>query len=227
MCGRFALAAPRAELISRFDLTEYAHLSPRYNIPPGSDIPVVQRAPEGHRVLRMMRWGLVPSWAKDPGIGARLNNARGETVAEKPSFRSAFKYRRCLVPASGFFEWAKDGQIKQPYYISLKSGGPMAMAGLWESWKPPEGPMLHTVCIITTRANELMEPIHDRMPVIISPDRWQVWLSPRAKKDGPDSPSAWIGEMVAPYPASEMQAWPVSRRVSKSGEEGADLIFRI
>ena len=227
MCGRFALAAPRSELISRFALSECADFSPRYNIPPGTDIPVIQVNGEGHRMLRLLRWGLVPSWAKDPSIGARLNNARGETMAEKPSFRSAFQYRRCLVPASGFFEWAKDGQIKQPFYISLKSGEPMAMAGLWESWKTPEGPMLHTVCIITTRANELMEPIHDRMPVIISPDHWEGWLSPPANKDGRDSAAARIGELVAPYPASEMQAWPVSRRVSKSGEEGAELISRI
>lgn len=166
MCGRFALAAPRAELISRFDLSECADFSPRYNIPPGTDIPVVQIVPDGRHVLRMLRWGLVPHWAKDPGIGARLINARGETLTEKPSFRSAVKYRRCLVPASGFFEWAKDGKIKQPYYISLKSGEPMAMAGLWESWETPEAPTLHSVCIVTTHSNELMEPIHERMPMV-------------------------------------------------------------
>lgn len=221
------MAAPRSELISRFELSECVDFSPRYNIPPGTDIPVIQIDGEGHRVLRMLRWGLVPSWAKDPSIGARLNNARGETVAEKPSFRSAFRYRRCLVPASGFFEWAKTGQTKQPYYISLRSGEPMAMAGVWESWKNPEGPTLHTVCIITTSANELMEPIHDRMPVIISLDHWQDWLSMRANKDGRDSAAARIGELVAPYHAAQMQAWPVGRRVSKSGEEGAELISRI
>ena len=221
------MAAPRSELISRFELSECADFSPRYNIPPGTDIPVIQVDGEGYRVLRMLRWGLVPSWAKDPSIGARLNNARGETVAEKPSFRSAFKYRRCLVPASGFFEWAKTGQMKQPYYISLKSGESMAMAGLWECRVTPEGVPLQTVCIITTRANELMEPIHDRMPVIISPDHWKGWLSTPANKGGPDSTVARIGELVVPYPAAQMQAWPVGRRVSKSGEDGAELISRI
>lgn len=139
MCGRFVLKAPPAELLTRFGLDECVDFGPRYNIPPGTDIPVIRQSPEGKRVLHLLHWGLVPHWAKDPSIGAKLNNARGESVAEKPSFRDAFKRRRCLIPASGFYEWKQEGKIKQPYYISLKSGELLAMGGLWESWKAPDG----------------------------------------------------------------------------------------
>ena len=168
MCGRFALKSPPAELVTRFGLDECADYSPRYNIPPGTDIPVIRQSPEGRRVLYLLRWGLVPHWAKDPSIGVKLNNARGESVAEKPSFKQAFMRRRCLIPADGFYEWKTEGKTKQPYYFSLKSGEPMAMAGLWESWKAPDGSVLRTTCVITTRANALMEPIHERMPVIVT-----------------------------------------------------------
>ncbi|MBK7422469.1 MAG: SOS response-associated peptidase [Propionivibrio sp.] len=217
MCGRFALKAPPAELITRFGLDECAAFKPRYNIPPGTDIPVIRQSPEGKRVLHLLRWGLVPHWAMDMSIGARLNNARGETVAVKPSFRDAFKRRRCLVPASGFYEWKTEDRIKQPYYISLKSGEPMALAGLWESWKGPDGNILRTACIVTTGANALMEPIHERMPVIISPEHWQDWLAEPVEK---------VERLVAPYPAAGMQAWPVSRRVSKTVDDDAGLIER-
>ena len=132
MCGRFVLSTPPAELVSRFGLDECADFGPRYNIPPGTDIAVIRQSPAGKRVLGLLRWGLVPHWAKDPSIGARLNNARGESVAGKPSFRDAFKRRRCLIPASGFYEWKAEGGIKQPYYVSLKSGEAMALGGLWE-----------------------------------------------------------------------------------------------
>lgn len=215
MCGRFVLKAPPAELASYFDLNECADFGPRYNIPPGTDIPVIRQSPEGQRVLHLLRWGLVPHWAKDPGIGAKLNNARGETVAEKPSFRDAFKRRRCLVPASGFYEWKTEGKLKQPYFISLKSGEPMAMGGLWESWKAPDGSVLRTVCVITTGPNAVMEPIHDRMPVIIPRENWQAWLS---------APADEISQLIHPYQAGEMQAWPVSRRVSKTQDDDPGLI---
>ncbi len=217
MCGRFALKAPPAELITRFGLDECAAFKPRYNIPPGTDIAAIRQSPEGKRVLHLLRWGLVPHWARDISIGTRLNNARGETVAEKPSFRDAFKRRRCLIPASGFYEWKTEDRIKQPYYISLKSGEPMALAGLWESWKAPDGNILRTVCIVTTGANALMESIHERMPVIIGAEHWQDWLAEPVEK---------VGKLVAPYPAAGMQAWPVSRRVSKTVDDDAGLIER-
>ena len=215
MCGRFALHAPPAELVSRFGLAASAEFSPRYNIPPGTDIPVIRQSPEGERVLHLLRWGLVPHWAKDPAIGSKLNNARGESVAQKPSFRDAFKRRRCLVPASGFYEWKAEGKIKQPYYISPKAGEFIAMGGLWESWRAPDGSILRTVCIITTGPNAVMEPIHDRMPVIVSPGDWRSWLTGTPEE---------IAGMVAPYRDEELQAWPVSRRVSKTQDDDAALI---
>jgi putative SOS response-associated peptidase YedK len=218
MCGRFVLKAPPSELVTRFGLDECADFSARYNIPPGTDIPVIRQSPEGKRVLHLLRWGLVPHWSKGPAIGAKLNNARGESVAEKPSFRDAFKRRRCLVPANGFYEWKAEGKIKQPYYISPKDGLPMAMGGLWESWKTPDGSILRTVCIVTVGPNAVMEPIHDRMPVIVAPDNWQSWLS---------GMPADVAGMVAPYRDGELQAWPVSRRVSKTQDDDEGLIIPI
>ncbi|MFA6310002.1 MAG: SOS response-associated peptidase [Sterolibacterium sp.] len=215
MCGRFALKAPPSELVTYFTLDECDDFSPRYNIPPTTKIATIRQTPAGKRFLNLLRWGLVPFWAKDPSIGSKLNNARGETVAEKPSFRSAFKVRRCLVPASGFFEWKTENKIKQPYYISLKSGDPMAFGGIWESWTSLEGEILESVCIVTTGPNEIMAPIHDRMPVIVGPDHWKDWMT---------APAEEIKKLVASYPAEGMQAWPVSRRVSRAGEEGAELI---
>lgn len=215
MCGRFVLSTPPAELVSRFGLDECADFGPRYNIPPGTDIAVIRQSPAGKRVLGLLRWGLVPHWAKDPGSGAKLNNARGESVAGKPSFRDAFKRRRCLIPASGFYEWKAEGGIKQPYYISLKSGAAMALGGLWESWQGPDGNILRTACIITTGPNAIMAPIHDRMPVIVAPEDWREWLG---------APVENISGMLAPFQSDAMQAWPVSRRVSKAREDDAGLI---
>ena len=214
MCGRFALKAPPAELITRFGLDACADFGTRFNISPGTDIAVIRQSPEGQRVLHLLRWGLVPHWAKDASIGAKLNNARGESVAEKPSFRDAFKRRRCLIPASGFYEWKTAGKIKQPYYISLKSDEPMALGGLWESWQAPDGTLLRSVCVITTGPNAVMESIHDRMPVIVAPDRWQDWLA---------APAAAVADVIGPYPAEEMQAWPVSRRVSRMQDDDEEL----
>ena len=215
MCGRFALGIPGEQLKLDFGLNDCSDFPIRHNIPPGTDIPVIRQSPEGKRVLHLLHWGLVPHWAKDPSIGARLNNARGESVAEKPSFRDAFKRRRCLVPASGFYEWKTEGKTKQPYFFSLRSGEPMAMAGLWESWKAPDGSILRTVCIVTTAANEVMAPIHDRMPVIIRQENLQTWLQDSVEE---------IQELIRPYPASALQAWAVNRRVSKTVEDDAGLI---
>lgn len=176
MCGRFALKAPPSKLITHFGLDECAEFGPRYNIPPGTDTPVIRQSPDGKRVLQLLRWGLIPHWAKDPLIGNKLNNARGESLADKPSFSDAFRRRRCLIPASGFFEWKTDGKVKTPYYFQLKSAEPLALGGLWESWTSPEGEIVRTFCVITTKANELMTPIHERMPVIIHPKNFGKWL---------------------------------------------------
>lgn len=215
MCGRYVLKTPAAALVSAFGLDACADFPPRYNIPPGTDIPVIRHAPEGKRVLHLLRWGLIPHWAKDASIGARLNNARAESLAAKPSFRDAFHRRRCLIPADGFYEWKREDKIKQPYYISLKSGQPLAMGGLWESWRAPDGSIVRSCAIITTAANALMAPIHDRMPVIVAPEHWQDWLTAPAQ-----AVTAWL----APPPAAPMQAWPVSRRVSKAADDDAGLI---
>lgn len=215
MCGRYAFNATPAQAAEYFGLSARADFAPRFNIPPGTDIPVIRHSPEGQRVLHMLRWGLVPHWAKDPAIGNKLNNARAETVAEKPAFREAFKRRRCLIPASGFYEWKSEGKLKQPYYISLRSGELLAMAGLWETWQSPAGELLRTCAILTTGPNALMHPIHDRMPVILAPEHWQAWLT---------APAREVGDLLSPHDAEVMQAWPVDRRVSKTREDDAGMI---
>ncbi len=214
MCGRYVLKSTPAKLKEYFGLDEAVDFAPHYNIPPGTDIPVIRESPEHKRVLHLLRWGLVPHWAKDPSIGNRLNNARGESVAEKPSFRDAFRHRRCIIPADGFYEWKTEGKGKQPYYISLKSGEPLAMGGLWESWTAPDGEILRTACIITTGPNALMESIHDRMPVLLRPEDWRAWL---------EAPADEIAGMVSPYRAEEMQVWQVDRRVSRTVDDDAGL----
>lgn len=223
MCGRYALEAPCSQLCRRFGLaeTESVDLPPRYNIAPGTDIAVVRQSPDGQRVLHLLRWGLLPHWAKDPRHGARLINARGESVAAKPSFRDAFRRRRCLIPASGFYEWqaaSAAGSRKQPCYISLQSGEPMAFGGLWEAWTSPAGEIVRSCCIVTTAANELMHAIHERMPLILAPKRWQEWLT--------TSPEQASG-LIQPYPDGELQAWPVSARVGKVSEDDAALIVAL
>ena len=215
MCGRFALKDPRAELVTIFGLDECADVDPRYNIPPGTDIAAIRQSPEGKRVLHLLRWGLIPHGTKDPSIGAKLTIARGETLLEKPSFRDAYRKRRCLIPANGFFEWKTNGKTKQPYYFSLADGRPMALAGLWESWTAPDGRIVRTVCLITTQANECMAPVHDRMPVIIEPQEWQDWLG---------APVEAVETLVKPYTGTDLQVWPVDRRVGRTAEDGESLI---
>jgi putative SOS response-associated peptidase YedK len=214
MCGRYALKATPAELQAYFGLDDCADFSPRHNIPPGTDIPVVRRSPAGQRVLHLLRWGLVPHWAKDASIGAKLNNARSESVAAKPSFRDAFRRRRCLIPASGFYEWKTAGKAKQPYYISATDGSVLALGGLWESWRAPDGSLLRTACVVTTGPNDLMAAIHDRMPVLVPRARWQDWLA---------APADAVADLVAPCPDGLLRAWPVARRVSRTAEDDPEL----
>lgn len=215
MCGRYVLSIDPAALSEYFALAACEPYAPRWNIPPGTDIPVIRRSPEGGRVAHLLRWGLVPHWAKDKTIGQRLTNARAESVTDKPAFRSAFARRRCLIPADGFYEWKAEGKCKQPYYISLRDGSPLAMAGLWESWTSPTGEILRSCAIITTAANALMQPIHDRMPAIIAPEHWQDWLA---------APPEAVSHLLAPFPSEPLQAWPVDRRVSKASNDDPGLI---
>lgn len=225
MCGRYTLSAPEDVIADIFDLSESAveavGLSPRYNIAPTQDVPVVGLTHDDGRTLGLMRWGLVPHWAKDPSIGNRMINARGETVAAKPAFRSSFKKRRCLVVADGFYEWKKLKSGKQPHHIRLKDGRPFAIAGLWSRWYPKEEtgdgegvepePLL-SCTLITTGPNELMKGIHDRMPVILPADSYDRWLDPETEGD--------LGDLLVSYPAEEMEAYPVSTRVNNPRNEG-------
>lgn len=182
MCGRFTLRTPQQVLVSQFALETQPTLFPRYNIAPSQPVAVVRQSPSpeaaGKRELVKLRWGLVPSWAKDPAIGNQMINARSETAATKPAFRSAMRSRRCLIPADGFYEWKKVGKLKQPYFIRLPDDKPFAFAGLWERWTDPEGRPLETCTILTTDANDLLRPLHIRMPVIVEPADYAAWLDP-------------------------------------------------
>jgi putative SOS response-associated peptidase YedK len=176
MCGRYSLHAHPDVVALQFGLTAMPVLKPRYNIAPTQQAPVVRVDADQKRELALLRWGLIPSWSKDPSIGARMINARAETVAEKASFRNAFRRRRCLVPADGYYEWTVEGGRKQPYFIWLESGEPFAMAGLWEQWRSPEGQLAETFSVVTTQAAGPASRIHDRMPVIIARQNYESWL---------------------------------------------------
>jgi len=221
MCGRYVLYGPGEALIEGFSLVDLPPFSPRYNIAPSSTILVVREEPGRRRVAESMRWGLVPHWARDPSIGARLNNARSETVAEKPAFRQALRRSRCVVPANGFYEWqAPAGGArgrKQPYYIHGSDGGLIAMAGLYERWQGPEGPIA-TCCIVTTAANATMATIHDRMPVLLDRDGQSAWLDP-AQRD----PRA-LAPLMRPCPDGWLALHAVAPAVGDARREGAALI---
>jgi len=179
MCGRYALSVTAAELIDYFQLISCPEFDGRYNIAPQSAIPIIRYKPGSGRVGQLVKWGLIPSWARDPSIGAKLNNARGETVQEKPSFRNSFIRHRCLIPATAFYEWHSVAGKKQPYCIRpAEPDNLFAFAGLLAAWKAPDGNTIVTTCIITTEPNEVMAPIHDRMPVILEPHRFDAWLDP-------------------------------------------------
>jgi putative SOS response-associated peptidase YedK len=242
MCGRFTLRAPASTIAEEFQLLDAPPLAPRFNVAPTQPVAAVRIVPDsGQRQFVLLKWGLVPSWAKDPAIGSRLINARAESVAEKPAFRTAFRRRRCLVVADGFYEWQRTGGRKQPYFIRLRDDRPFAFAGLWEVWEGKTVPgtvfasgpcsrqslsaktvpgtvLLETCTLITTGPNEVMEPIHDRMPVILSPDDYDRWLDPSIRE--PDK----LRPLLRPYPASAMLAVPVSGHVNNPKNEGAECI---
>ena len=219
MCGRFTLTADVSELQTSFPWVNIpGGLSPRFNIAPSQPVAVVPN--DGKNQLDFFIWGLIPSWAKDPAIGNRMINARAETLVEKPSFRAAFRRRRCLILADGFYEWRKDaGGQKTPMYIRLASAKPFAFAGLWEIWNAPDGSTVLSCTIITTRPNPLLETIHNRMPVILAEGAHQQWLEPG------DADPDRLSSLLAPYPAEEMAAFPVSPLVNNPRNESADLIL--
>ncbi len=220
MCGRFVLMTPGTSLAERFKLEEVPDLEPRYNIAPTQQVAIIRLNPETlQRHLGLVKWGLIPFWAKDPSIGNRLINARGETAAEKPAFGSAFKSRRCLVPADGYYEWKKGkGGQKQPYLARNADGTPFAFAGLWERWQAPADEVIESCTILTTDANDLTQPIHDRMPVILNPKDYDLWLDPEIK--GP----ALLQPLLQPYPSEEMMVVPVNPKVNKASYDAPDCV---
>lgn len=216
MCGRYTLTAT-GELQARFDIAgEAPGVAARYNVAPTQTLPVVTR--NSPNQLAVMRWGLIPSWAKDASVGNRMINARAETVAEKPSFRNALRARRCLVPASGFYEWKRDGTRKVPHYIHLTDEPLFAFAGLWEQWRSPEGETIRSYTIITTEPNALMASIHNRMPVILPREVEDDWLN------GEITDAGYLTSLLRPYPADAMDAYPVSPAVNSPARDTPDLI---
>lgn len=228
MCGRYTLLAQANELAAEFHVSDIANLAPRYNIAPTQTVPIVrlhnlvphsdmavvrQSDTGGGRRLDFLRWGLIPRWAKDTKIAYRTINARAETVATQPAFREAFKKRRCIVPASGFFEWQKSmkggKEVKQPLYIRRPDRRPIALAGLWERWEGPDGSVIESFTIITTDANDSVRPFHNRMPVILRPGDYEAWLNPQSKPE-------LLQSLLKPCPADWLVASPVSKQVNNA-----------
>ncbi len=220
MCGRFTLTSPSSVLAGLFDAEPPPGLAPRYNVAPSQDVLVV-RAPESGsgREAALLRWGLIPSWAKDASIGHRLINARSETAADKPSFRSAMRRRRCLIPADGFYEWAAlEGAGKSPFLIRLASREPFAFAGLWERWQPDDAGAVESCTILTTSANETLARLHGRMPVILDREHHDRWLSASRRSDPLPL------DLLGPYPADRMTFHEVSRRVNSPRNDDPSCI---
>jgi putative SOS response-associated peptidase YedK len=219
MCGRFSLGASAMTLATQFDLANLPAWSPRYNITPTQEVLAVLKTRESSsRRPRLLRWGLVPPWAEDPHIGNRLINARAETVATKPAFRRAFRECRCLILANGFYEWQRQGRHKRPFHIRMSDGRPFAFAGLWDQWEDPEGPPIDSCTIITTVANDLIRPLHARMPVILAPEDYDLWLEPAVQE------VQRIQSLLRPYPAEEMTAYPVSTRVNNPANDSPECL---
>lgn len=216
MCGRFTLRAPASVVAAQFGLFEMPPFAPRFNIAPTQPVAVVRCAAgelASQRELTWLRWGLIPSWAKDPAIGNRMINARAETVSEKPAYRTAFRRRRCLVVADGFYEWQRSGGRKQPFFIRMRDDRPFAFAGLWESWQGrKEGPV-ESCTLLTTAPNELLEPIHNRMPVILGSGDYQQWLDSAVQEPEP------LELLLRPFPAGGMVADPVNTYVNSPSRD--------
>lgn len=218
MCGRYTLTTSPQALQALFCYEETVSFPPRYNVAPTQPIAVV-RLTEGKRRFVLMRWGLLPSWVKDPKSVSLMFNARGETARDKPAFRNAMAYRRCLIPADGFYEWrAIGGGRKRPYYVRKRDGGPLAFAGLWETWTGPNGEELDTAAVVTTRANYTLRPIHDRMPVIIPPEAFARWL------DCAQVDAAAAACLIVPAPDDLLEACEIGTAVNSSANDGPKLI---
>jgi len=220
MCGRYTLATPGEVIAELFDLPDASQLAARWNIAPSQPVAAVRAAGPGRRELVELHWGLIPSWAKERSIGARMINARAETVAEKPAFRAALRARRCLIVADGFYEWQKAGTRKQPHYVRMRDGRPFAFAGLWERWAPGQEQPVESCVIVTTTPNEVLAPLHDRMPVILAAEEFPRWLDPETR-----DPAAVL-PLLRPYPAGEMEAYPVGLRVNNPANNDPSCVGR-
>jgi len=221
MCGRFAFYSPHEAVARLFSVAAAPAIEPRYNIAPTQFIAAV-RETGGPREVAMLYWGLVPSWAKEKAIGTRMINARAETLAEKPSFRNAFRRRRCLVLADGYYEWQRSGTVKQPYFIGFADGAPFGMAGLWERWRDPaSGEPLESCCIVTTTPAASVAQVHDRMPVIVPAEAHAEWLDPR------NEATDRLARLLGPCTRPDILARPVSRRVNDARNQGPDLIEQL
>src|SRR5215470_6429646 len=217
MCGRYAITSAPEAIRALLRYLEEPDFPPRYNVAPTQPVPIV-RIDAGARHFALVRWGLIPYWVKDPRNFTPFINARGETVNAKPAFRHAMQRRRCLFPADGFYEWRTDGTRKQPYFIRPRSGGPIAFAGLWETWSGPNGEEVETACIVTTTANRVLAPIHDRMPVVIAPEAFDLWLD-CARVD-----ATTAAALIVPAPDNLFEAYEVSTAVNGTVNDSAALI---
>ncbi len=217
MCGRYTVIANPEVLRALFGYAEQPNFPPRYNIAPTQPIAIV-RLVDGKRQFALVRWGLLPSWVKDPKAFTLLINARGETVCDKPAYRAAMKRRRCLIPADGFYEWQKAGDRKRPFYVRAKSGAPLAFAGLWETWMGPNGEELETAAIVTTAANDTLKPIHERMPVIVPREAFDLWLNCS------DVDAKTAEALIAPAPEGLLEAYEISTAVNRTANDNPKLM---
>ena len=218
MCGRYAFFSPAEAVRRSFAVEAVPALEPRYNVAPTQAVPAVREGPDGHRSVALLHWGLVPSWAKERALGNRMINARCETLAERPAFRRAYRSRRCILPADGWYEWQPGASGKQPWFICAQDGGLLGLAGLWESWRAPDGGMLESCAIITTDASASVAHIHHRMPVVLPAEAYGPWL------DAAEHDSRDLGRWLAPCDPALLRAHPVSRRVNNPRHEGPELI---
>ncbi len=218
MCGRYAFFSPAEAVRRAFAVEDGPELEPRYNIAPTQAVPAIREQQDGRRAVSLLHWGLVPSWAKDRAVGNRMINARSETLSDRPAFRRAYRSRRCILPADGWYEWQPRAAGKQPWFISAQEGGPLGLAGLWESWRTPDGDMLESCTIVTTEASASVAHIHHRMPVVLPAAAYGPWLD-----TGAQDPRE-LGRWLAPCDPALLCAKPVSRRVNNPRHEGRELI---
>lgn len=219
MCGRFDLHLPIEFLSDVFGISFSPDLQPHYNIAPSQQILVIRTTEDGSRHFAFLRWGLIPSWTKDPSIGSRMINARSETVDVKPAFRRALKHRRCIIPANGFYEWEEVGNKKKPFYVKMKDNSPMIFAGLWDHWKAPEGNEIESCTILTTSSNDLIKPLHDRMPVILDMHDVNLWLD--SQVTDPEK----LKDLFVPCSPDKMEMFPVSDMVNSPKNDTNECII--